>query len=172
MNSIRRTESPWISLPWYPESWNSSVKLWILAVSWLPAALPGAGALLMRSREEPRFGVLGSLPLLLSSHWIVALGKFLWPWLNTPGSLPGEHRCQPHPWALGVRQTGEPQLMFQGAPWHKDHQGGTGTGTIVGTKRHSVCVRAQGSSGEWEQRGRVLPGHRQRGEGHLWMGWT
>lgn len=76
--------------------------------------------------------------------------------------------------SLGSRGMGmgEPQLMFQGALWHKDHQGGTGTGTIVGTKGHSVRVQARGSSGEWEQRGRVLPGHRQRGEGHLWMGWT
>lgn len=60
-----------------------------VVVSWLPAALPGAGALLTGFGEEPRFGVWGSLPLLLSSHCVVALGKFFWPWLITPHSPPG-----------------------------------------------------------------------------------
>lgn len=62
MSSTCRTESPWISLPWYPVSWNIPVELWMLWIypscvqDVLPAALPGAGALLMGSGEEPRFG--------------------------------------------------------------------------------------------------------------------
>lgn len=99
MNSTCRNESPWISLPWYPESWNSSVELWI-------PFCPGCKGLCLWEDfaygEEPKFGVLGSVPLLLSSHWIVALEKFFW-WLNTPQSLPGEHHCQPHP-GLGVTE--------------------------------------------------------------------
>lgn len=162
MNSTHRMESPWTSLPWYPESWNSSVELWILVVSWLPAALPGAGALLAGFGEVSRFGVLGSLPLLLSSHWIVPLEKVLWPWLNTPHSLPGEQHCQPHPWAGGHQPGVKDQAPSWGqrdtqAVWAALGRGDNGAGSclVSGSVVRVTCG--------WSLKG------------HLWMvtcGWS
>lgn len=134
MNSTCRTESPWISLPWCPESWNSSMELWILVVSWLPAAFPGFD--LERSQG---LGFWAHSLCCLSSHWIVALEKFLWQWLNTTQSLPGEQHCQPHPWAGGHRALGVRGAT--GVPWHQPGDKGT-----------------RGSSAEWGQWGQVLPG--------------
>lgn len=80
----------------------------------------------MGSGEQPRFGVSGSVPLLLSSHGIVAPEKLLVE--HSP--LPARGAALPAP-ALGW---GSRSSRGQGGPaevsGHKD--------TIVGTKGHSV----------------------------------